>query len=435
MAFESRRAIIFCQIRRGGGEKSGPEHRKTFVISKKEVQYNNICVWNFFMIQRVESGISPIISVILLIFLTLVLVGAAALVFFSFAGDTADAKHTYLTAEATGSSIDPLLIHLWKTDEGSALKSVYVSVSTPAGISVGTPCPEQERYIEGCSIPIRFDIGFPKGSYPMTVTGVFDDGSEQVLCIRTMTLEAEGQKIQEVSTEKLILVAEYRSWKPNQIYLTDTTPYTNRSNVSYWMLDLGYTGAVTQILFEPLVGVEYTYPLEVFTSPEQDFLITYTAYYTDGKTKTTIRKTIRLHTSEQEDEIGEFIGNYKIGGESLQGTGDSTHHIPLIGTTSAEIWREDIAGRYIIVDGHNLPALQINLNSPKNGAYSVTVICDTEFRVGSTAYFASGETYEGNLSTFYPNTANKSSITATLSVYDINKTKLAEQTTLIIIRE
>lgn len=87
------------------------------------------------------------------------------------------------------------------------------------------------------------------------------------------------------------------------------------------------------------------------------------------------------------------------------------------------------------MDGDNVPALQINLNSPKNGAYSVTVTCDTEFRVGSTAYFASGETYEGNLSTFYPNTANKSSITFTLSVYDINKTKLAEQTTLIIIRE
>ncbi len=133
------------------------------------------------------------------------------------------------------------------------------------------------------------------------MTRVFDDGTEKVLFIRTMTLEAEGQTIQEVSTEKLILVAEYRTWKPNRIYLTDTTPYTNINNISYWTLDLGYTGAVTQILFEPPVNAEYTYPLEVFTSPEQDFLITYTAYYIDGKTKTSIQRIIQLHTSEQED--------------------------------------------------------------------------------------------------------------------------------------
>jgi len=387
------------------------------------------------MILKPESGISPIIGVILLIFLTLVLVGGAALIFFSFTDTLADEKQVYITAESTGNSTNPLTIQIWKMDEGPKLKGLFVSANTPTGISTGTPDPEQETFFEGESIPIGFETGFPKGSYTITVTGVFDDGTEQILFIRTMTLEAEGQTIQEVSTEKLILVAEYHTWKPNRIYLTDTTPYTNISNISYWTLDLGYTGAVTQILFNPPVDAEYTYPLEVFTSPDQDFLITYTAYYTDGKTKTSIQKIIQLHTSQPEDEIGKYIGNYKIGGECLRGTGDSTHHIPLIGTISIEIWREDISGREIIVEGHYLPALQINLNSPKNGANSVTVTCDTEFRVGNTAYFASGETYTGELSTFYPNTAGTSAITVTLKVYDINETKLAEQTTEIIIRE
>jgi len=386
------------------------------------------------MIQRVESGISPTISVILLIFLTLVLIGAAALLFFSFTSDTADPKQIYLTAEATGSSADPLMIHLWKTGGGSALKSVYVSVSTPAGIFTGTPDPGQEKYSEGCSIPIRFDFGFPKGSYLVTVTGVFDDGSEQVLCIRTMTLEAEGRARQEVSTEKLILTANYAHWAPSKVYLTDITPYENRAQISHWTLDLGYDGAVTQIISEP-VSSSFTYPREVFTSQEQQFVVTYTAYYTDKISKTTVKKLIQLYMDSPEGDLAQYIANYKIGGESLQGTGDSAHHIPLIGTTSTEIWRTDIAGRYINVDGQNLPALQINLNDPKIPAASVTITCDTEFRVGSTQYFTGGGTYDGNLSTFYPNTANRSSIIVTLGVYDINKTKLAEQTTLIIIRE
>ncbi|MEA5037224.1 hypothetical protein SDC9_39594 [bioreactor metagenome] len=387
------------------------------------------------MIQRVESGISPTISVILLIFLTLVLIGASALLFFSFTGDTADPKHLYLTAEATGSSADPLMIHLWKTGGGSALKSVYVSVSTPAGIFIGTPDPAQESFFEGMSIPIGFDTGFPKGSYFVTVTGVFADGTTQVLLTKTMCLEAEGQAIQEVNTEKLILVATYAAYKPTRIGLKDITTYTNITNISHWTLNLGYTGADTEELLVP-VNVDYVYPIEAFAgSSEKEFVITYTAYYTGGKTKTTAEIKIKLYTSVPEDTIGKYVGNYKIGGESLQGTGDSAHHIPLIGTTSTEIWRTDIAGRYINVDGQNLPALQINLNDPKTPAASVTITCDTEFRVGSTQYFTGGGTYDGNLSTFYPNTANRSSISVTLSVYDINKTKLAEQTTLIIIRE
>ena len=65
----------------------------------------------------------------------------------------------------------------------------------------------------------------------------------------------------------------------------------------------------------------------------------------------------------------------------------------------------------------------------------MTITCDTDFNVAST-YFASGETYNGNVSTIcYLNTAGTSSITITLKVYDINETKLAEQTTEIIIRE
>ncbi len=58
-----------------------------------------------------------------------------------------------------------------------------------------------------------------------------------------------------------------------------------------------------------------------------------------------------------------------------------------------------------------------------------------EFRVGSSAYYAAGETYEGNFSTFYLNTANKTAIKVTLKVFDVNNTKLAEQTTLITIRD
>lgn len=387
------------------------------------------------MIQRFDPGISPMTSIILLIFLTFVLIGAAALLFFTFAGESADPKHTYLTAESTGNSTSPLVIHIWKTGGGAALKSVYVSVSTPAGISLGTPEPPPETFFEGMSFSIGFDTGFPKGSYFVTVAGEFADGTTQVLFFKTMGLEAEGRTKQEVNTEKLILTAKHDNWAPSRVYLKDITPYEDISGISYWTLDLGYIGAVTKELLVTVDGY-YTYPSEAFAGlSEKEFVVTYTAHYTGGKTKTTIEKKIKLYLSAAEDSIGKYVANYKIGGESLQGTGDSTHHIPLIETTSTEIWRTDIAGRYIEVEGQNLPALQINLNDPKNTAVSATITCDTEFRVGTTQYFSSGETYDGDFLTIYLNTANRHSITVTLGIYDINKAKLAEQTTLIIIRE
>jgi len=44
------------------------------------------------MILRPDPGISPVIGVMLLIILTLVLVGGAALIFFGFADNLADEK-------------------------------------------------------------------------------------------------------------------------------------------------------------------------------------------------------------------------------------------------------------------------------------------------------------------------------------------------------
>lgn len=387
------------------------------------------------MKSKPEAGISPTISVILLIFLTVVLVGGAALIFFGFADNLTEANQAFITAEATDNSTNPLVLRVWDIGDGTELKDLIVSVNTPDGISIGTPSQRTNAFFAGETIPIEFDDSFPKGSYLVTVTGEFADGAKQVLYTKIMELGADGQKIQEVSTEKLFLLADYAYWKPNKIYLTDATPYKNIANISYWTLDLGYLGVDIQVLSNPADDYSYTYPPEAFNGTSQTFVITYTAYYTDGRSKTTVQKEVQLYVSEQEDELGEYVGNYKIGGESLQGAGDSTHHIPLIGITSTEVWREDILGRYIIVDGQNRPALQINLNTPKEGASSVTITCDTEFRVGSFAYFASGETYDGNFSTFYLNTANKTAINVTLKVFDVNNTKLAEQTTVITIRE
>jgi len=387
------------------------------------------------MKSKPEAGISPTIGVILLIFLTVVLVGGAALVFFGFADDLTEPKHAYITAETTGNTTNPLVLRVWDIGDGTVLKDLIVSVNTPDGISIGTPTKISNAFYVGETIPIEFDDSFPKGSYLVTVTGEFADGAKQVLFTKTMDLGADGKKIHEVSTEKLFLLADYAYWKPNKIYLTDTTPYTNIANISYWTLDLGYSGVDIQVLSSPADDYSYTYPPEAFNGTSQTFVITYTAYYIDGKSKTTVQKEVQLYVSEQPGELGEYVKNYKIGGESLQGTGDSTHHIPLIGILSTTIWREDIDGRYIIVDGQYRPALQVNLNDPKEGASSVSITSNTEFRVGSSTYFASGETYEGNFSTFYLNTANRTAINVTLKVFDVHNTKLAEQTTVITIRD
>lgn len=64
------------------------------------------------MILRPDPGISTAIGVILLIFLTLVLVGGVALIFFGFADNLADEKQVYLTTEATGNSTHPLAIQI-----------------------------------------------------------------------------------------------------------------------------------------------------------------------------------------------------------------------------------------------------------------------------------------------------------------------------------
>ncbi len=387
------------------------------------------------MKSKPEAGISPTIGVILLIFLTIVLVGGAALIFFGFADSLTEPKQAYITAETTDNATNPLVLHVWHVGDGTELRDLIVSVNTPDGVSIGTPTKISDAFNVGETIPVEFDTGFPKGSYLVTVTGEFADGAKQVLFTKTMDLGADGQKIHEVSTEKLFLLADYAYWKPNKIYLMDTTPYKNVANISYWTVDFGYSGADIQVLFEPADDYSYTYPPEAFNGTSQTFLITYTAYYIDGKSKTTVQKEVQLYISEQPGELGEYVKNYKIGGESLQGTGDSTHHIPLVGILATTIWREDIEGRYIIVDGEYQPALQVNLNDPKEGASSVTITSDTEFRVGSSTYFAPGETYEGGFSTFYLNTANRTAITVTLKIFDVNNIKLAEQTTVITIRE
>ncbi len=161
-------------------------------------------------------------------------------------------------------------------------------------------------------------------------------------------------------------------------------------------------------------------------------MITYTAYYTDGTSKTTVQTEVQMYVSEQADELALYVGTYKLGKESL----NYIDHILLSGILATEVWREDISGK-ILVDGEECPALQINLNTAKEGASSYTITFDTEFSLGST-YFAAGETYEGDFSSngrFFFNTENKTAINVTLKVFDVNNTKLAEQTTVITIRD
>ncbi len=184
------------------------------------------------MKSRPDAAISPTIGVILLIFLTVVLVGAAALVFFGFSGDLAEPKHAYITAETTNNATNPLVLRVWDIGDVTVLKDLVVSVNTPDGVSIGTPTKISNAFYVGETIPIEFDDSFPKGSYLVTVTGEFAEGAKQVLFTKTMELGAEGQKIKEVNTEKLFLRAEYASWKPNKIYLLDATPYNNISNIS-----------------------------------------------------------------------------------------------------------------------------------------------------------------------------------------------------------
>ena len=251
-----------------------------------------------------EIKISPTIGVILLIFLTIVLIGAASLVFFGFAGDLTEAKQAYITAETTDNATNPLLLLVWDIGDGTVLKDLVVSVNTPDGVSIGTPTKISNAFYAGETIPIEFDNGFPKGSYLVTVTGEFADGAKQVLFIKTTDIGADGQKIWEVATEKLFLMADYAYWKPNKLYLTDTTPYKNISNISYWTLDHGYSGVDIQVLSDPADDYSYTYPPEAFNGTSQTFVITYTAYYIDGKSKTTVQKAVQLYVSEHPGQLG-----------------------------------------------------------------------------------------------------------------------------------
>ncbi len=184
------------------------------------------------MISKPEAGISPIIGVIQLIFLTVVLIGGTALIFFGFADDLTEPKHAYITAEATDNATNPLVLRVWHVWDGTVLKDLIVSVNTPDGVSIGTPTKTSNTFYVGETIPIEFDDSFPKGSYLVTVTGEFADGANQVFFTKIMDLWSDGQKIWEVATEKLFLIADYAYWKPNKLYLTDTTPYKNILNIS-----------------------------------------------------------------------------------------------------------------------------------------------------------------------------------------------------------
>ena len=365
----------------------------------------------------------------------MVLIGGTALIVFGFSNDLSEAKQVYLTAEVTSNTAEPLTLHLWHLDKKAELKDIIVSVKTPTGISTGTLDPAHEPFFEGQIVPIGFDTGFPKGNYLITVTGIFADGTTQVLFTKTMNVEAEGQTIKEVSKQKLILVVVTpKPWKPNQINVSDTTTYTDITNILHWTLNFGYPGAVTVTSTTPMINEYHEYVEAEFSGEsKKEFLITYTAYYKDGKTKTTVQKNLILYKSGNSEGIGKYIKNYKIATESLNGT-NKLGDIVLIGTLSTEIWRTDISGRYIEKAGVSYPALQINTKDFKAEATSINFTCDTDIRIGDTQH-PSGYIYKGTTTNFYLNTTEKSSININLKLYNATDYLLAEQTTQIIIRE
>ncbi len=193
------------------------------------------------MKSRPEAAISPTIGVILLIFLTRVLIGAASLVFFGFADDITEAKQAYITAETTDNTTNPLVLRVWDIGDGTVLKDLVVSVNTPDGISIGTPTKISNVFYAGETIPIEFDNGFPKGSYLVTVTGEFADGTEQILFIRTMNLEAVGNEPVEVSDKVFLAIrAIPNAAKSRNITIYDqTADYTEIDHIVYWKLEYG----------------------------------------------------------------------------------------------------------------------------------------------------------------------------------------------------
>ncbi|RBQ24733.1 MAG: hypothetical protein ALMCE001_11300 [Methanocorpusculum sp. MCE] len=382
------------------------------------------------MKSRPEAAISPTIGVILLIFLTRVLIGAASLVFFGFADDITEAKQAYITAETTDNPTNPLVLRVWDIGDGTVLIDLVVSVNTPDGISIGTPTKISNVFYAGETIPIEFDNGFPKGSYLVTVTGEFADGTEQILFIRTMNLEAVGNEPVEVSDKVFLAIrAIPNAAKSRNITIYDqTADYTEIDHIVYWKLEYGDGHSDIFTLNKSIYT--YRYATEAFDGQTyKAFTITYTAFYNDN-TKTTVTSSVNAYngTKLEEDPTSMvyYLKEYKLNGyNGLLLSGD----IDLRGVLSETMWKSNVNRSFIQINIDN----QSVTNLKKGGASVDSWIFETNGAPYSTHAYGYADNAWKERATLYRIAFNNdtipNSLTITIKLINTTGIVLPSQTT------
>ncbi len=317
--------------------------------------------------EKRDQGVSPVIGMILIVAITVVLAAVVGMTVLGFGDLGSGGKVVGVVPQNTGNAEKPMQLTLWGADLAK-MKGVQVAVATAEGERVGTPVNRQAVFSDGAPVLIEFEEGFSEGEYPVTVTGTFADGTEQMIYTGKVNFgDVKGRMpVETDDKEKLIVKAESANyWR---VTLTDITKYSDKKSISKWRLDFG-DGKYTEYTQETYTNkTEHTYaspsdPSEITAT----YTVTYRAYYNDG-TVTTASIEIVIFGSYNENSLHKYVSNFKI-----EEKGEMPDHIDLKYVTSETYWK-------VWMDDKGI---QINVNTLKNGANNVKFYIDNTLQTNS----------------------------------------------------
>ncbi|MDV0442475.1 hypothetical protein McpAg1_17190 [Methanocorpusculaceae archaeon Ag1] len=294
-----------------------------------------------------NSGVSPVIGMILIVAITVVMAAVVGVTVLGFGDAVSGGKTIGVVPHTTGDDTKPLQLTFWGEDLVK-MKGVQVAVATAGGVRIGTPVNNLTVFSDGVPVLIEFEEGFDEGYYPMVITATFDDKTEQVIYTGKMRVGAKWKTPQEVSDRARIAIScDVMNYRLN---ITDKSTYVEEYPVKKWTLD--YDDGTPIKEYSPLEYPKDTklflhdYPKLNAILSEKSYNVTFTVYYEDDKC-TSVTEEVTTYLSIEDEGIRKYLKVFKFqtkyllkDGEDPENNMDTFMDLRFVNTVT--IWRESL---------------------------------------------------------------------------------------------
>ncbi|MDU9376104.1 hypothetical protein McpSp1_06940 [Methanocorpusculaceae archaeon Sp1] len=386
-----------------------------------------------------NSGVSPVIGMILIVAITVVMAAVVGVMVLGFGDAVSGGKTIGVVPHTTGDDTKPLQLTFWGEDLVK-MKGVQVAVAAAEGVRIGSPVNNKTVFSDGVPVLIEFDKSFAEGEYPMAITATFDDKTEQVIYTGKMRIGAIGRIPQEVSDRVPLIIYATESTSTRGVTLADRTNYGDqKSRIVRWTLDYGDETPLETITDwddfwregNETGKKDRKYTEEVFGDAlRKEFTITYVAYYDDNDFTTAVTKVSinkNLNVNNDTNNVLYYLKTFKIGPESFK----NNENLHLFGMSDVTIWRDQLKENQLKEKWFQINAVGVKTEHVEES--SIRWYVDI-----SGTGVASTSTGTGEQMTKYVVTISDNTPEVTITLRILNATtneKLASQTVKVYIRE